>query len=136
MTIDKKSLVLRAEAARKYAYAPYSRFKVGAALLAASGKVYTGCNVENASYGATVCAERTALFKAISRGDRSFVAIAVTAGETACPPCGICRQTLAEFCPPEFEIITADGDKIESKSLGELLPFAFDKERIKQRSNR
>ena len=105
-----KDLIRLAEAARERAYAPYSGFLVGAALLGKSGKVYLGCNVENAGYSATNCAERTAFFKAISDGEREFQAIAIVGGKRGekpgyCPPCGICRQVMAEFC---------DGDCLDS----------------------
>lgn len=116
--------------ARENAYAPYSRFKVGAALLTANGKAYLGCNVENSSSGATCCAERVALFKALSEGERDFVAVAVAGGkddrvETACFPCGICRQVLGEFCGDDFRIIVGDKDCCRAFTLGELLPHAF-----------
>ncbi len=113
--------------ARANAYAPYSGFTVGAALLTKEGHVYCGVNVENASFGATNCAERTALFAAVAAGERAFVAIAVAGGkygeapDTACTPCGVCRQALAEFCAPDMRVILADG----VVTLGELLPRAF-----------
>ena len=110
------------------AYSPYSRFAVGAALLGDDGTVYTGCNIENAAYSPTVCAERVAIFKAVSEGRRSFKAIAVAGGPAAsskadgdCFPCGVCRQVLAEFCPPTLEVVTHSG----VTTLGELLPHAF-----------
>lgn len=112
--------------ARKQAYAPYSHYQVGAALLGKSGKVYSGCNVENASYGATICAERTAVVKAISEGEREFIAIAiVTDGIKPGAPCGICRQFLSEF-GLELQIILANlsGVVIQGK-LSEYLPAAF-----------
>jgi len=105
-----------AEKAKESAYAPYSGFKVGAAVLTADGKIFTGCNIENSSYGATVCAERVAIFKAVSEGYREFSKIAVTA-----MPCGICRQVMAEFCDKDFEIIV--DNKIYK--LGDILPEAF-----------
>lgn len=116
--------------ARENAYAPYSHFKVGAALLTAEGKTYLGCNVENSSSGATCCAERVALFKALSEGDRNFSAIAVAGGkdggfEKACFPCGICRQALGEFCGDDFRIIVGDKDGYRVFTLGELLPYGF-----------
>lgn len=116
---DKELIALAAEARRK-AYAPYSQYAVGAALLTASGKVYTGCNVENASYGLSVCAERTAAFKAVCDGEREFTAIAVVT-ENAGTPCGACRQVLAEF-GPEMRVLVADasGD-YRVYSLPELL---------------
>lgn len=116
---------------RANCYAPYSGFSVGAALLTSGGKFYTGVNVENASYGATNCAERTAIFKAVSEGERGFAAIAIAGGPSDgelqyCPPCGICRQVLSEFCGPDFEVFLTDG-KGEPKrfTLAELLPESF-----------
>lgn len=127
-----RELSAAALSARNTAYAPYSGYLVGAALLAASGKVYTGCNVENASYGATLCAERTAFAKAISDGEREFTALAIAggAGDTvdgACPPCGICRQVMAEFCSPDFAVVVVTGeDGYQTYRLEDLLPHAFD----------
>ena len=116
-------------AARERAYAPYSRFLVGAALLCADGTVYTGCNIENAAYTPTNCAERTAFFKAVSEGKREFSAIAVAGGKagelTLCTPCGVCRQVMAEFCTPDFRVIMGDGVGIFTTRLAELLPMAF-----------
>ncbi|MBQ0078726.1 MAG: cytidine deaminase [Eubacterium sp.] len=107
------------------AYAPYSKFKVGAALLAASGEVYSGVNVENSSYGATICAERTAFVKALSEGERKFIAIAVYAQETEAIPCGICRQFMYEFAP-DIKVITGVSDAdLNIRSLDELLPIGF-----------
>ena len=117
-------------------YAPYSHFHVGAALLDKSGKVWTGCNIENAAYGPSNCAERTAVFKAVSEGAREFEAIAIAGGpedtdgkveiKDFCPPCGVCRQVLSEFCDRDFKIVLANG-KGEQKvfTLGELLPESF-----------
>ena len=118
--------------AREMAYAPYSHFRVGAALLAKSGKVYKGCNVENAAYSPTNCAERTALFKAVSEGEREFTAIAIVGGmdETIadfCAPCGVCRQVLAEFCDKDFRLILGNPDNVKACSFEEILPFAFGK---------
>ncbi len=120
-------------------YAPYSGFHVGAALLCADGSVYTGCNIENAAFGPSVCAERVALFKAVSEGQRDFLAIAVAGGpggevKDTCPPCGVCRQVMAEFCDPEgFVIILGDGEgKIEEHLLGDLLPLGFSARNIEQ----
>lgn len=111
--------------ARKYSYAPYSHYTVGAALLARSGKVYTGCNVENASYGLAVCAERVALWKAISEGERDFLAIAIVT-ENGGTPCGACRQVLAEFVHGSFRILVADAlGNYFTYSLDQLLPKAF-----------
>lgn len=124
-------LVKEAFAARERSYSPYSHFRVGAALLTKSGKIYTGCNVENASYGAANCAERTAFFKAVSEGDSDFSAIAIAGGDKGelCAPCGICRQVMAEFCKAEeFLILLCKNPKeYEIHTLAELLPFAFGK---------
>ena len=122
-----------AEEARHAAYAPYSGFCVGAALLTASGKVYTGCNIENAAFSPTVCAERTAIFKAVSEGERSFSAIAVTGGKkneppSLCTPCGVCRQVLSEFCGTDFRILLGNASDVHTVTLGELLPASFGKE--------
>ncbi len=107
-------------------YSPYSNFKVGAALLAKSGKVFCGCNIENASFSPTICAERTAFFKAISEGEREFQKIAIVCGDgKECMPCGVCRQVMLEFCEPQFEIVTQNG----VYTLGELMPKAFDMDR-------
>ena len=116
--------------ARKNAYAPYSGFRVGAALLAKNGEVYYGCNIENAAYTPTVCAERVAFFDAVSAGERSFDTIAVCGGSGDCPdeictPCGVCRQVMAEFCGSDFRIVLGNPDKYECYTLGELLPGAF-----------
>lgn len=130
------ALVELALEARKNSYSPYSGFQVGAALLSRSGKAYTGCNIENASYSPTNCAERTAFFKAVSEGDREFTAIAIVGGTRQagaadfCAPCGVCRQVMAEFCDPErFQIILGN-ERLEYKvySLAELLPESFGKE--------
>ena len=108
------------------AHAPYSGYKVGAALLCEDGTVFTGCNVENASYGLTNCAERTAVFSAIAAGQTKFSAIAiVSSGEPAPFPCGACRQVLAEFCPPEFPVHIAHAEGYATMTLGELLPHRF-----------
>jgi cytidine deaminase len=118
-------LVALAAAARAKAYAPYSQYQVGAALLTASGRVYTGSNVENASYGLTICAERTAVVKAVSEGDCEFVAIAVVT-ESGGTPCGACRQVLAEF-EPDLRVLVADGKgHYRVYHLSELLPYHFD----------
>ena len=130
-----QSLMEAAVAARAFSYSPYSGYRVGAALLGKSGRVYTGCNVENAGYTPTNCAERTAVFKAISEGERDFSAIAVVGGagdtvDPACAPCGVCRQVLAEFCPPELPVILGSPEKWRAVTLGELLPFAFTKKNL------
>ncbi|OBR97135.1 MULTISPECIES: cytidine deaminase [Clostridium] len=128
--MDYKNLVSKAFEGRKNAYAPYSNFKVGAAVLAEDGKVYTGCNIENASYGATNCAERTAIFKAISEGNRAIKAIAIVGVENDYTyPCGVCRQVIAEFASKDAEIILGKGEgEYIVKTLNELLPGAFTKE--------
>lgn len=118
--------------ARKASYSPYSHFKVGAALLTKSGKTYLGCNVENAAYTPTNCAERTAVFKAVSEGEREFSAIAIVGGsgeEPAefCAPCGICRQVLAEFCGQDFRVLLGTPNSFKAYTLSELLPFSFGK---------
>ena len=128
--MDDMKLIEMAVKAREMAYAPYSEFKVGAALLAAGGKVYTGCNIENAAYSPSNCAERTAFFKAVSEGERDFEAIAVVGGKDTpgfCTPCGVCRHVMAEFCDPKkFRIILMDnkGGTI-TYLLEELLPAGF-----------
>ncbi|HBT47696.1 MAG TPA: cytidine deaminase [Peptococcaceae bacterium] len=123
---EEGALIAAAAGARERAYAPYSRFPVGAALLTASGRVYTGVNIENASYGLTVCAERVALWKAVSEGEREFVALAVVGGDRAFTfPCGACLQVLAEF-GPDLEIITGRPQgQILKERLKNLLPQAF-----------
>lgn len=124
--MDAAALMAEAVAARRASHSPYSRFPVGAALLTKSGRVYRGCNVENASYGLTCCAERTALFTAVSEGERTFTAIAVTArsGEGA-PPCGACRQVLAEFSPDLWVYWRDQRGRLLKKRLSELLPDQF-----------
>lgn len=121
-----KELYEKALDARENAYAPFSGFKVGAALLTEDGSIYTGVNIENSSFGATICAERTAFVKAISEGHRKFRAIAVTAGsEQESLPCGICRQFMYEFAP-QIEVITGtDSDKLNMRTLEELMPLGF-----------
>ena len=124
MTHDK--LINIAKEAHKNAYAPFSKFQVGAALLTKSGEVYTGVNVENSSYGATICAERTAFVKAISEGVREFKAIAVVSSEGSAWPCGICRQFMQEFCDADFEIISLDDEgNIKVYTMAEMLPEGF-----------
>ena len=125
--LDKELLQLAIEA-RKKSYSPYSGFRVGAALLTKSGKVYDGCNIENAAYTPTNCAERTAIFKAVSEGEREFSAIAIVGGKAElCAPCGVCRQVIAEFCDPDFRIILGTLDNIRVYTLAELLPLSFGK---------
>jgi len=127
-----KDLVEMAIKARERAYAPYSEFLVGAALLCKDGTVYTGCNIENASYGACNCAERTAIFKAVSEGAGDFEAIAIVGAKQGakldfCPPCGICRQVMTEFCDLDrFRIILSDGMTERVYSLREMIPHSFD----------
>ncbi len=129
--MDKKLLVSEAVDAMKKAYAPYSRFHVGAALLTKEGKIYTGCNIENSTYSPTNCAERTAFFKAVSEGERNFAAIAIVGGPDAeikgfASPCGVCRQVMAEFCDKDtFEIILFDGKEEKTFLLREILPLSF-----------
>lgn len=128
--MNPKELLALAAKARENSYAPYSGFRVGAALLAASGKVYLGCNIENAAYTPTNCAERTAFFKAISEGERELVSIAVVGGKNGISepayPCGVCRQVMAEFCDPDsFIIYVADGEGYRMHTLSELLKFCF-----------
>ena len=123
--IDDRELVARARAARENAYCPYSGFAVGAALLAASGRVYVGANCENVSYGGTICAERAALAAALTAGERSFLTLAVAAGDTPVAPCGICRQMLAEFGDLTVICAAAEGDQRLVTPLSSLLPHAF-----------
>lgn len=126
-----RELIQYAIEARKQAYTPYSHFQVGAALLAEDGTVYGGCNVENAAYTPTNCAERTAFFKAVSEGKRKFTAIAIVAAPEGAPlrktaPCGVCRQVMMEFCDPDtFRIILTNGKEVRSYTLAELLPLGF-----------
>lgn len=121
------------------AYAPYSGYKVGAALLAGSGEIYLGCNIENSAFSPTVCAERVAFFKAISDGEYDFSAIAIAGGKDGIvsgyfPPCGVCRQVMAEFCKENFDVILCGKDGYTVKKFGEMLPFSFglDKELKKE----
>jgi len=124
-------LIAQAQAARERAYAPYSHFAVGAALLARDGRVFTGCNVENASYGLTVCAERVAIFKAVSEGCRDFAAIAVVTA-TGATPCGACRQVLVEFGVDQIIVARSNGS-YATFTLDELVPQAFDCRHLKDR---
>ena len=129
MTPEK--LIALAIEAMDNAYAPYSGFKVGAALLCSDGTVYTGCNIENAAYSPSNCAERTAIFKAVSEGRRDFAAIAVCGGKAGkitdfCPPCGVCRQVLREFCKDDFPVYLAGpAGKYKTLTLADLLPCSF-----------
>ena len=128
-----KALITAAAGARELSYAPYSNFCVGAALLARDGRIFTGCNVENAAYSPTNCAERTAVFKAVSEGVREFAAIAVVGGKRGeisplCAPCGVCRQVLAEFDPKlemEVYLVNSEGEILEL-TMKDLLPYSFD----------
>lgn len=125
--MNKEQLLAQSKVARENAYVPYSKFKVGAALLAKDGTVYEGCNIENASYGLTNCAERTAIFKAVSENVREFAAIAIVADtEGPCSPCGACRQVIAEFCAPTMPVYLTNlkGDVVET-TIEQLLPGAF-----------
>lgn len=123
------NLIDIAKEARKNSYSPYSNFKVGAALLTKSGKVYTGCNVENGAYSPSCCAERTAFVKAISEGDKEFDSIAVVGGKNDtdefCLPCGVCRQFMSEFCDKDFKIYVTNNKEVKCYTLDELLPNSF-----------
>lgn len=130
MTMGPEELIAAAKETMMKAYAPYSGFYVGAALLTKGGKVYTGCNIESASYSPTNCAERTAFFKAVSEGERDFEAIAVCGGEKGTikgmfPPCGVCRQVMLEFCKPDFKIHLVHETGFKTVTLAELIPFGF-----------
>jgi cytidine deaminase len=128
---QKNELFDVAEKMLNFSYSPYSHFCVGAALLCADGTIYTGCNIENAAYGPSNCAERTAIFKAVSEGKKDFVAIAIVGGkngviEDFCPPCGVCRQVLAEFCKKDFLILLKDKkNQVKVFTLDQLLPESF-----------
>ncbi len=130
-TMKPEKLIELAKEAMTHAYVPYSGYKVGAALLCADGTVYQGCNIENAAYGPTNCAERTAFFKAVYDGHREFVAIAVCGGKDGIisgsfPPCGVCRQVMREFCSDDFLIyMIAEENQYKAITLAELLPFSF-----------
>lgn len=127
-----EELVKLAKEAREHSYCPYSGFSVGAALLCKDGKVYQGCNIENASFGPTICGERTAFFKAVYDGERDFEAIAVVGGKAGepvtglFPPCGVCRQVMREFCGLDFKLyLGKENDGYEVTTLGEMLPMSF-----------
>lgn len=132
--MNNNELICLALDAREKSYSPYSGFAVGAALLCKNGKVYTGCNIENSAFSPTVCAERTAFFKALSEGEKEFVKIAVVGGksenefpENYCPPCGVCRQVMKEFCTDDFEVIMAkSAEDYIVMTLNEILPAGFD----------
>lgn len=135
--MTKEQLVSMAKEAMQHSYSPYSGYKVGAALLCKDGSVYTGCNIENAGYSSTNCAERTAFFKAVSEGKRGFEAIAICGGkdgviEEVFPPCGVCRQVMREFCRDEFLIYLVSKEGIETYTLKELLPMSFRPESIQK----
>lgn len=131
ISVKNEELVAAACAAMEHSYSPYSGFRVGAAVLAQSGRVYSGCNIENASYGATICAERCAIFSGIAQGERRFNKLAVVSSGDGYPwPCGICRQVLLEFMPPESSILLKDKGKILELTLEELMPHGFTKEAL------
>ena len=131
-----EKLISMAMEAMDKAYAPYSGFQVGAALLCSDGTVYTGCNIENAAYSPTNCAERTAIFKAVSEGRRDFTAISICGGKNGkitnlCTPCGVCRQVLREFCKDDFPIYLIHKDGYKTLTLGDLLPYSFGEDALK-----
>lgn len=133
-----KALIRQAIAARKRAYAPYSHYLVGAALQTKKGRIYRGCNIENAAYSPSNCAERTAFFKAVSEGEREFAAIAIVGGPEEGPeqfayPCGVCRQVMREFCDPEefLVIVAASEENYQTYRLAELLPQSFGPEHVR-----
>lgn len=130
--MTKEKLIDIAKNARKKSYSPYSRFSVGCALLCKDGSIYTGTNIENSSFSATVCAERVAFFKATSEGKRDFSAIAIvgakenTVPSSPCFPCGVCRQVMSEFCGSDFKIYLLSGENISEYTLSSLMPYAFE----------
>lgn len=140
--MDYVFLVEEAKKAMLKAYAPYSNYYVGAALLCKNGKIYTGCNIENSAYSPTNCAERTAIFKAVSEGEREFEAVAVAGGykgviDGVFAPCGVCRQVMLEFTDPEsFKVIMVHSEGYELKALSELIPFGFDRLTDKNKGQR
>lgn len=133
-SVSNDELYKLASDARANAYCPYSKISVGAALLSASGRIYTGANIENSAFTPGICAERVAIFKAISEGERNFLKIAVAGGKEGeaskdeFSPCGVCRQVMAEFCDDDFEVIFTNEKAV---SFGELLPYKFNKDSIK-----
>ena len=142
-SISDAQLIREAIEARKTAYTPYSHFQVGAALLTAAGQVFRGCNIENAAYTPSNCAERTAFFKAVSEGEREFAAIAIVAGKKGGPlvqtaPCGVCRQVMMEFCDPAvFRVImAASEEEYEVQTLKQLMPFGFGPNDLKEEGSR
>jgi len=135
--MDNRTLLDTAVTAMQSAYAPYSHFHVGAALLTESGEVYTGCNIENAAYSCTVCAERTAFFSAVRAGHRKFSKIAVVGGRNGkltdfTYPCGVCRQVMREFCSDDFILLFTDGKDVRQLTLGDLLPHSFSPANLQQ----
>lgn len=134
--MNRKDLFILAKDAMKNSYAPYSNYNVGAALLCKSGNTYKGCNIENASYSLTNCAERTAIFSAVASGEKEFEAICIVGGKNGvitdfAMPCGVCRQALAEFCDADFKVyVGISEDEIKEFTLGELLPYSFDKSKL------
>ena len=127
MNIDYKSLMDKAKEASKMSYSPFSKFAVGAGVLAGSGKIYSGCNIENSSFGMTICAERCAIFKAISEGEKEILAVAIySPNEDDCYPCGACRQVMYEFQgDSEVEVITEEKDNLNVRKMSDFLPFGF-----------
>ncbi len=130
-----KDLINKALLTMNNSYSPYSSFKVGAALLCKSGNIYIGTNVENASYSATICAERSAIASAVSNGETEFLMLAIVGGKNGeiidfCNPCGICRQVINEFCDGDFKILTTNGKEIKAYRLDELLPHSFGREKL------
>lgn len=129
---DYKELMQIANEMREKSYSPYSHFSVGAALVGKSGKIYTGCNIENAGFTPTICAERTAFFKAISEGEKEFECIALVGGKHGeisdfCAPCGVCRQVMSEWCDKDFKLILGTPDNFKEYTFEELVPYAFTK---------
>ncbi len=127
MEINYENLMRRAKDASKMSYSPFSKFAVGAAVIAGSGKIYSGCNIENSSFGMTICAERCAIFKAISEGEKEILAVAIfSPNEDDCYPCGACRQVMYEFQgEKEIEIITEENGMLNVKKMSDFLPFGF-----------
>lgn len=133
--LDYKRLMEKAGDMRKMSYVPYSHFRVGAVLVGKSGKEYTGCNFENASFPASICAERTAFAKAISEGEREFQCIAIVGGREGeispmCTPCGVCRQVMSEFCDGNFEVVLGTPDKFKVFKIDEVMPLRFTGEEL------
>ncbi|MBQ8765733.1 MAG: cytidine deaminase [Clostridia bacterium] len=134
--MNKKDLFILAKEAMKNSNAPYSNYNVGAVLLTKNGNIYKGCNVENASYSVTCCAERTALFSAVASGEKEFESICIVGGKNSditdyAMPCGICRQALAEFCDADFKVYVGISENdIKEFTLGELLPYSFNKSKL------